>query len=508
MVSYQKENKRIAQNTLIIYGRILIRTIVGIFTSRFVLQALGVSDFGLYHVVGGVIGLLNFINGAMSTTTTRFINVEMGKKDGDPNRIFNVCQIIHIGFALSLIILAETIGIWYINNYLNVEPGKEADAMLIFQISLLGTCIGITNIPYSSLFIAYEKFLTTSTISILNTFLNLFWVIFLLHYDGNVLRLYAIGRIGFALWTFSLYHIIAYKWWPKVIKPKIIRDKEAYKGIFVFNGYNILSSLSVICRSQGSNMLINFFFGTLVNGAFSVAYSIQQYILTLTDNVDKAAAPQIVQNYSGENHERSTYLVDKIGKFAVLIMEVVYFPVAMNIEFLLDLWLAKVPDGAVTFCQYTMFIAFIAPTSAGMGQVINASGKIKWFKIEMATLYVLVIPIGFVLFKQGFPPQTILGLFILSDILNRIIQLILMKKILNFDSVRFIKNAYLRPFYIALIMFPITMLYKQINMPNGWVNFAGLCLSVLITMFIVYNIGFTKSEKQRVIGFAKSKIKR
>ena len=149
-------NKTIAINTIVVYASLFITTIIGLITSRYVLQVLGVSDFGLYNVVGGVIALFSVISGSLSTTTIRFLNVEIGKKDGNPNRIFNICNVVHICFALILLALAETIGVFYINNYLNVEPGKEADAMFVFQVSTVVACLGLINVPYQSTFIAKE----------------------------------------------------------------------------------------------------------------------------------------------------------------------------------------------------------------------------------------------------------------------------------------------------------------------------------------------------------------
>ena len=175
-------NKRIAKNTLIVYVRLFIVTIVGLMTSRFVLQALGVSDYGLYNVVGGVIALFAVIAGSMSSTTIRFLNIEIGKPDGDPNKIFNICQITHIAFAVLVLILAETVGLFYIYNYLNVAPGKEADAMFVFQVSTIVACIGIVNVPYQSVFIAKEKFTHIAIIDILNSLIKLGLIIMLLYY--------------------------------------------------------------------------------------------------------------------------------------------------------------------------------------------------------------------------------------------------------------------------------------------------------------------------------------
>ncbi|MBO4825938.1 MAG: oligosaccharide flippase family protein [Prevotella sp.] len=507
MSSFSNDNKRIAKNTAYIYLRVLVTTLVGLLTARYVLKLLGVSDFGLYNVVGGILGLLGIVSGALSMTTTRFINYEMGKKDGNVNRIFNICQYMHVGLALILLLLAETVGVYYVLYVLNVSPDKRADAMFVFQVSTVVSCLGILNVPYSSLLLAFEKFGIEAAMSIFNTFFKLFIVIILFYIPGNTLRYYALGMSLITLITFIVYHYIDYKKWPQVVRPIKIPPMREFREMFVYNNYNILSSLSIICRSQGSTLLINYFFGTIVNGAFAVAYSIQQYVLTLTDNIDRAAAPQIVQNVSKGDSNRSGSLVNSIGKISILIMALAYFPLAVEIETILKLWLGNVPEGAATFCQYTLLVAFVAATSGGMGQVINASGKIKWFKIQMATLYVLVIPVAFVLYKMGCPPYTILLLFVISDLLSRINQLILMKHILKYDVRDFIKHAYLPPLKVFGIMLVYCFIYRMLPIDGFFVHLAGFVFTLVVTALVEYYVALTKEEKSKVTDLIVSRFR-
>ena len=470
------------------------------------LKLLGVSDFGLYNVVGGILGLLGIVNGALSMTTTRFINYEMGKKDGDVNRIFNICQYMHAGLALILLVLAETIGVYYVWNILNVAPDKRADAMFVFQVSTVVSCLGILNVPYSSLLLAFEKFGIEAAMSIFNTFFKLFIVITLFHIPGNTLRYYALGMSLITLITFIVYHYIDYKKWPQVVRLIKIPPMREFRDMFVYNNYNILSSLSIICRSQGSTLLINFFFGTIVNGAFAVAYSIQQYVLSLTSNIDRAASPQIVQNYSKGDASRSNSLVNGIGKISILIMELMYFPLSLEIGAVLKLWLGKVPEGADTFCQYTLLVAIVAATGAGMCQVINATDKIKWFKIQMAVLYVLVLPIAFLLFKMGCPPYTILLLFVISDLLSRINQLILMRYILKYDVFDFIKHAYFPALMVFVIMLVYSFLYKMIPINGFLPHLVGFVFTFIATALVEYYVALNKDEKNKIIGLIVSRI--
>jgi len=297
-MSNSEANIRIAKNTIIVYIRIFVTIIVGLITSRLVLKALGVDDYGLYNVVGSVVAMFGFITGALSGTTQRFINFEMGKPDGNPGKMFNICNVLHIGCAVVLLILIETIGLIYIHNWLNVAPGKETDAMFVFQVSTIVACIGIMNIPYQSLFLANEKFLSVAIIDIVLNLVKLGLVFCLLFYKGNVLRLYAIFMSVSTFASFIVYHLLCRKYWPDIVKWRPVKNKSEYKEALSFNNWNLLSSAALLARSQGSNMLINFFFGTAVNAAYGIANTVLNYINKFIGNFDFAAAPQITQNLS------------------------------------------------------------------------------------------------------------------------------------------------------------------------------------------------------------------
>ncbi|MDE6284545.1 MAG: oligosaccharide flippase family protein, partial [Bacilli bacterium] len=255
-------NKRIAKNTLIVYTRLFFVSIIGLFTSRYVLQALGVSDFGLYNVVGSLLAILSFLSGSLTTTTTRFINIEEGKEDGNTNKIFNACLLIHIVVAAILLILAETIGIFYIRNYLNVSKGMEGPAMFVFQVSIVVACLGLINIPYQGLLMAKEKFSVIAVVEIINCIIKFILVLLLFIFANDRLQVYAIFMSFTTLISFIAFHWYCYSKWKHIIKKKLTIKNTNIKEVLKFNNYNLLSSLSLTIRDQGSNMLINYFFGT------------------------------------------------------------------------------------------------------------------------------------------------------------------------------------------------------------------------------------------------------
>lgn len=495
------ETNRIAKNTIVVYARLLLTTIIGLLTSRFALQALGISDYGLYNVVGGVIAMFSVISGSLSTTTVRFLNMEIGKKEGKPNEMFNICNVIHIIFAVLLLFLAETIGIYYILNYLNVEPGKESDAMFVFQVSTIVACIGLINIPYVSTFIAKEKFVQIAIVDIVNAIIKLLSVILLLNYSGNTLKMYALLMSLTTLFSFISYHYLSYKQWREIVQWNFVKVRTEYKKVLTFNNYNFLAAVSLVFNSQGTNILINMFFGTIVNGAYAISKTVQSFVWSFMANFDTAAAPQIVQHVAAGDNDASEQLVYKISRYCILMMILIFFPLYLEIDYLLHLWLGVVVDDAVVFCKLLLVVLLVASTAGGILQYINASGKIKWFKIQSCFWSLLIIPLGYWAFSKGCAAWWIFILLIMTDVFNRITQLVLMKKLLAFDSIAFIKSAYVRPMIIFLFMLPYSVAYVRVEtglVISGWGHFGGILLTIIANIFCIWLVGITPEERLNI----------
>ena len=437
----------------------------------------------------------------MSSTTIRFLNYEIGKPNGDSNKIFNICQVIHIAFAILIFILGETIGIFYINNYLNVAPGKETDAMFVFQVSLIVSCIGVINVPFQSIFIAMEKFLHIAIIEIVSTVIRFGLIIILLFYKGNALRLYALIMSTTTLLYFIVYHYLGFKYWAGIVRWRFIKTLSDYKELIVYNNYNFLASLALLCRSQGSNMLINFFFGTVVNGAYGIARTVQSFVEIFTINFDSASAPQITQNVSGGNMTRASYLASKVCRMCQLLSLLIVFPLFVEMELLLHVWLGEVPEYTVQFCRVILITVLIASTGGGLLRLKDALGKIKWFMIIFSFWYLITLPIGFLFFRSGHSPVTILYLYLISDFFCRISQLFLMKVIYNYDIVAFCKEAYIRPILVTIAMSLYVILYLKIPCSSQINHFIGLLITSVLGLSLIYMIGLKQEERHSIIQY-------
>jgi O-antigen/teichoic acid export membrane protein len=503
----QEVNKRIAKNTVIVYIRLFVTMIVGLITSRYVLQALGASDFGLYNVVAGVLAMITFISGSMSATTTRYINFEMGKEGGNVNRIFNVCQIIHIFLALIILVLAETIGVFYIINYLNVEPMKRSDAMFVFQVSTIVACVGIINAPYQGLLVAQEKFGTMAKVEISNTLLKLFLVLSLFLFKNNILRVYSVYMSVMTFVLFVAYHWVCIRRWPNIVKWNTKGTRGYFREIIVFSNYDMLASGALMLREQGTNILINFYFNTVVNAAYSIARAVQGYVNIISNNFDSAAGPRITQNYSSGNWIESENLTIRIGRYCLLITMLCLFPLIVELDFILHIWLGTVPEGTLGFCMLTLVLSLVSATSAGVTRMISAAGKVKWFKIEFTIVYLICLPAIYISYKNGLSPLVAIFLFIIADIVSRIIQLILLKRIVGFNSLRFVKEAYLRPFIICALMVVFIFSVKCIVSETAVFAVLKIFLVFCMTAILEILIGLSKNERTRLFLIFKSRIR-
>lgn len=313
-------NNKIIKNTIILYIKLIVTTVVGLYSSRFILKALGIDDYGLYVVIGGVVTIMNFLSTVMTTTSYRFITVELGKGDkGEPQLIYNTIRLIHIFLAIFLLLLGETIGVHYVNHYLNVEVDKIPDALYLLHWSVITSAVSLLAIPSTGLIIAREKFLFTSIMEIARTFLKLFLVIILTFYMGNRLRLFAV--IAFIYTSIAPISTILYCKMkePFLTKWKLNLNFKIYKHIFSFASWTMLGAGSTIAQGQGVSIVLNVFFTTIVNAAYGLAVQVNGYVMMFVRNLGQAAVPQIIKSYSIGNSSQSLSLVYQLSKYSFLL---------------------------------------------------------------------------------------------------------------------------------------------------------------------------------------------
>ena len=489
------ENKKIAFNSVILFVRLCIVSVISLISARFVLQALGASDYGLYNVVGGIVALLNVVNTAMVTTSHRYIAFELGKAEkGDPNKVFNSSLAIHVVFGLLILLVGLPVGEWYVSNYLNVPAESISDAHFVLRVSVVTTMVSTILVPYQGLLVAFEKFYVSAVIDILTQCLKLAAVFALVYYLGNKLRMYSLIMMGYVLVSSAMFLIYSYRHHRATCRLCINTDMNLYKEMFSFTGWILFGACSSIGKTQGSAMIINFFFGTVVNAAFAVANQVENFILMFSRMLNQSAVPQITKNYSGGNEDRSVKLASYISKYTYILMTLVAFPVIMEMDFILTIWLKDVPEGATAFCQLMILGGLLGCMGEGIPALTQASGKIKYFQLIMSTISLMGLPIAFVLYQYtSVPPYTILVVYLGISLLCAGIRLILLKKILNINIRYFITTSYSRMLYISIPLVIAYMLYDSSCFTNGQHLLALVCLEVFLVIDIVI-LGIDKNE--------------
>lgn len=507
MTDTSQANKRIAKNTLVIYGQLMLKMFLGLYTSRLALEALGVSDFGLYSVVGGVIALFTIISSPLSSTTVRFINVERGKLDGNLNRVFNVCNVLHLLMALLLFLLFEVGGVYYIHHFLNVDAGRETDAMFVYQVSVAACCLGIVNVPFSSLFNAEEKFLFSAVVDLSAKFVELMFLIWLLTYNGDRLKAYAVIESVYSVVPFAVYHYFAYRRWPEVVSWRFVRVWQRYKEMLVFSTYNLLSSVAMMARGQGSKLLINSFFGTAVNGSFAIAQTVDRNVYPFANGIHKSAVPQITQSYSRGDMERVFFLASRVSKYCLLMTALCLFPLWAELDFVLNIWLVSVPEGAAVFCRVILLMAFVSLSDGGLWDIVNASGRIGAFRVSYSLITLSCLPIGFYVLRSGRQAYVLLVVFLIADFFWRIVQLYMMHRIFRFPTFRYCRDAYLPVLKAALPVVVCLLFTSRVQLDSPLWHFCHFLVILLLTTLSAYYLGLSCDEQKKVLGQFLSRIK-
>lgn len=401
MTSHSENTKRIAKNTLMLYGRMLFSMVVSLYTSRVVLNTLGVEDFGIANAVGGVIAMLGFLNDSMSGATSRFLTYELGK--GNVSKLketFSTAVIIHVGIALFIFILGETVGLWFLENKLVIPESRMGAARIVYQTTIIGTMLGIMQTPYNATIIAHEKMSVYAYVGILNVFLRLVIVYILVIGDFDKLILYSLLQLSVSIIIIMIYRIYCKTHFSEAVF-SVVWKKELLKPMLSFSGWDLYGNLSVIARTQGVSILLNMFFGPIANAAAGIAAQVQGAVMSFAGNIVTAVRPQLVKYYATEEYQPMFELLSNSIKLSFILLSILTIPIITEINYILKLWLGDFPQNAAVFCAFTLLFNLFANTSLLFASIIHATGRVKRISLINGSLYLLVIPITYIAFRNS-----------------------------------------------------------------------------------------------------------
>lgn len=508
MSEISSNNKRIAKNTMMLYIRMLLSMVVSLYTSRVVLQTLGVEDYGVYSVVGGIVSVFSFLNSTMAAATSRFLTFEMGK--GDKKRIkdcFSSALIIHILIALLVLILVETAGLWFLNNKLVIPENRINAAHWVLQFSILGMIVGFTQVPYNATIIAHEKMDVYAYVELIHVFLKLGIVYLLLIGNFDKLILYAFLTLVVGVITAMIYRIYCIKHYEESkFEPRL--NKDITKELVSFSLYNVFANMGVIVNLQGTAFVINMFFGVVYNAAATVGTTVSSAITGFSSKVMTAFKPQITKSYAQNNISQFQSLLLLAMKSMLLIYSLIAIPTGFAIKEVLDIWLVDVPLYADIFCILLLISIFFDTIRYVLVIGIHATGVIKYASLITGILYMLNPFIIFVLFKMNLSP----AYAYISIIFINIMLVILDIFILKYNEQRIdLKKIILTITNIILVMlFVITILYFVSQCKTGLYIIDILIIGSVSSATIII-LGFycvlNKPQREQIIKIIKNKVK-
>lgn len=501
-------NKRIAKNTLFLYFRMLFMMAVSLYTSRIILKALGVEDFGIYNVVGGFVTMFTYITGCMSTATQRFITFALGKKDyTELRKVFSMAVSIHIGMAILLLIVGEIVGLWLLYNKMVIPTGRMDAAFWVLQCSLLSTMVMVISIPYNALIVSHEKMSAFAYISILEVVLKLLLVVVLLFLPGDKLILYAIFLLGvqvllqFVYSSYSRQHFEESKY-------HRIWDKQLFKDMSSFAGWSMFGCLAGAGQTQGLNILLNIFFGPAVNAARGVAVQVQNAINGFARNFQMSVNPQITKNYASGDIEYMNKLIYSSSKFSVYLLFMLSLPVMLEAHEILQLWLGVVPNHTVTFIRFILVISMFEALANPVICAVQATKKIRKYQIVAGSCLMLTLPVSYIFLKLGGQPEVVFATHLCVAFLTQVFRIYLTRELMYFPILPYLKKVIFPILLVCSLSFVTSLPFLYIMDECFSRLLVTVICSVLLCGVFVFTCGLTSHERLTIFSFIKNKIHR
>ena len=499
-------NKRIAKNTMMLYIRMLLSMVVSLYTSRVVLEVLGVEDYGIYGVVGGVVAMFSFLNSSMAGATSRFLTFEMGK--GDAQRLrdtFSSALIIHFGIALVVFILAETVGLWFLNNKLVIPESRMGAAHWVYQCSIISTMLAITQVPYNATIIAHEKMDVYAYIEILNVTLKLLIVYLLTIGNLDKLKMYAVLVLSVSVIVMMAYRIYCMRKFQES-HFRFVWKKDFLRPILSFTGWDFYGNMCFTARAQGTTFLINTFWGVVANAASSVATTVNGIIQGFAGNIITAFRPRIIKNYSQQNWDEMQSLMSNAIKFSTLFLVMLSIPFLFETSYIIALWLGQVPQYVEPFIRLILITNYFSVINSVIVIGIHATGNIKRISFYTGSVILLAIPVSYVFLKLGFDVETVYVVNLVSNIFVVSLNLSILKKQVCNIQILPILMVIAIVFLVTILVFALSYLLFAL-MPSGIYRLIAITLCDVMTMaLLTYFVALDRSQRCFVKRFLVGKL--
>lgn len=502
-------NKLILKNTLMLYFRMFFSMIVSLYTSRLILNILGVTDFGIYSVVGGFVALFSFLNSAMASSTQRFLTFEIGKGNKKTlNNIFNISINLHVFISLFVLLISETIGVWFLNNKLIIPIERLVAANWVFQFSVFTLILTILSVPYNALIIAREKMNIYAYIGILEVLLKLV-IVYLLFTSKNIDKLILFSSLVFlvSLIIRIIYGIYCRKNFTES-RYKFYWEKNLFKEMASFAGWNLFGVFAGLAQDQGINIVLNIFFGPKVNAARGIGTQVNAAVTNLVVNFQTAINPPLTKAYASENVVNQNKLVFFSSKISFFLILFFSLPLILNADVILGLWLKKVPEFTILFVNLGLLNIMIGSISGPLQILAQATGNVKKYQIIVSSILLMDLPICYLLLWFEFNIESILWATVIISIIVLFARLYILKFLVLFPVSEFI-NKVLIPVSKVFLLSSILPVFCFFYFKLVWVRFfLVLVFSSVSIVFFVWNFGIKSNEKKNIISYINNVLKR
>lgn len=508
MTLVAENNKRIAKNTLVLYFRMFLIMAVSLYTSRIVLEALGVEDFGIYNVVGGLVTVMGALNSAMAVSVQRYLTFELGK--GNSVRLkqtFSMCMTIFLLFAILLLILAETLGLWFLNTYLVIPSDRIIAANWVYQFSILSAIVTLLYIPYNAAIIAHEKMNVYAYVSIMEVGMKLIVAFVLVMFSADRLIIYGVLLMLTALVVTAVYVIYCIRKYEEC-RYYFYWEKGLFIQLLSYSVWNMFGSFASLAKGQGLNILLNMFFNPAVNASRGIAYQVNSAVTQFFSNFYTAVRPQITKYYAQNDLKDMFELVFRSSKFSFYLVWIISLPVLVEAPYMIQLWLGQLPEYVVPFTRIIIVISAVDAMATPLMTTAHATGNIKLYQFVVGTLTILIIPISYIFLKIGdYSPTIVFWISLFVSVVNLFVRLWIVQRLVNFPVWCYVKNIFALVLLIAVLssIVPVGVSYC---VESSFRNCCLVCgLSILSSLSFIYLLGLTRNEKNFIMQIVKKRLK-
>lgn len=497
MTEELNNNKRIAKNTLFLYCRSILLMLINLYTSRIVLLALGVDDYGIYNVVGGVVSLFSILSGTLASASQRFITYALGEKDADNlKKVFSNSLTLHIVLGIIIIVLLEILGVWMLYNQLNIPESRLDVANIVLQCSILTLFFGMLSVPYNALIIAHERMSAFAYISILEGVLKLCIAVFLLHSDYDKLILFAILHLAVSVLLRLVYSMYSRRNFVEARKISLRIDHQLFKQMFGFAGWNLLGQGSMVLRNQGIDILLNIFFGVSINAAKGISNQVQHVVSQFAGNFSTSIQPQLTMSIAQKDTKRTHSLIFHGSRLYFFMMMMFTVPLMNVATELLDIWLVEVPSYAVNMVILSLIYIQSSTLSKLLVNSILAHGNIKRFQIWAGGTKIMALPVAYFVLKLGGSPLTGIWINIVFVFCCRGVELYFTHRLLNYNALKNVLTVEIPCWFTFICALGISYLSYQHISNNLFV--AG-SISFFTSLAMIWGVGMNRHERNYVI---------